>query len=443
MRVLLISENKSRLIMPIFPLGITYRVANIDPDDDEIKVLDLMFLKKTEVAIKEVIEDFNPDLIGLSLRNIDNQSYFDPYSFLPEIKHIVQICRETSSAKIVLGGPGFSTFPESSLQYLKADLGIIGEGEETFNQLLLKIKEQEDYKNLAGLLIREQGKIISNPPQFIKDFDNLKIPDRTFFNNQRYAQEVGTAHIPGGANIQSKRGCPFKCIYCSVPNIEGRSVRLRSPKKVVDELEIIRKELGIQRIFFVDALFNCPIEHAESICEEIIKRGLDIHWHATLTPLLITERLIRLMKKAGCSEITLGIESGSSKMLKNLGKNYTVENIKQSFKYCKDFEITNFCYLLLGGPGEDKKTIEESISFTERIQTDFVNLTIGIRICPGCRLADIAENEGFISTDQDLLTPTFYLSPQLKANQILDYATKACKRNKGWMLPINTNANHQ
>jgi radical SAM superfamily enzyme YgiQ (UPF0313 family) len=432
MRILLISANRLGSPPP-FPLGLAYIVANLEKDAHELEVLDLMFLEEFERELKETIQDFDPDLIGISIRNIDDQSYLSPQFFLPESKRIVRICRNLSKAKIVLGGSGFSIFPETSLLYLGADMGIVGEGEKSLSCLIRKMERGEDYTSLPGLVTIEDNRIIMNQLQLIDSIDDLKMPQRTLLDAKRYWEEAGI--IPLASTIQSKRGCIMECIYCPNPLIEGKKMRLRSPKKVVDELEVIRKDIGKDKIHFVDSLFNYPIEHAESICQEIIKRKLDIQWGCCLNPAFVTRGLIKLMQKAGCARVMVGSESGSDKMLKNLKKGFSVEDVMRCCLYLKEYDLYFECFLLLGGPGEDKETIEESISLMENLVPNKVYVTIGIRIYPGCEMVQIAQKEGYISpsSSSDLLTPTVYLSPQVR-DWIFDYITQVRQRNRNWIL---------
>jgi radical SAM superfamily enzyme YgiQ (UPF0313 family) len=444
MRILLISTNRLRPPPP-FPLGLAYIVANLERDAHEVKVLDLMFLDDFKGELEQAIRDFDPDLISLSIRNIDDENYRTPRFFLSESKEIVQICQMASSAKILLGGPGFSIFPESSLLYLNADMGIVGEGEKAFSELVGKMDRGEDYTSLPGLVTIRDNRIILNQPQLIESFDDLKMPERTLLDAKRYWEETGMIlpqasgifpeawTFPEAPTIQDKRGCCMECIYCSQPLIEGKKIRIRSPQKVVDELEVIRKDVGKDKIQFVDSLFNYPIEHAESICQEIIRRRLDIQWSCGLNPAFVTRRLIGLMRKAGCTHVDVGNESGSDKMLKNLRKGFSVEDVKRCCLYLKEYDLSFACYLLLGGPGENKETVEESISLMEKLAPNIVNVAIGIRIYPGCEMAQIAQKEGYISPSTDLLTPTFYLSSQVK-DWIFDYWTEVYQRNQNWIL---------
>jgi len=417
MKVLLISTNRLRYMSPPLPLGIGYILSNLD-ERHEVRVLDLMFLDGFEKEIKKTIEDFDPEAIGISIRNIDNTSLIDTKFFLPIDREVIKVCKE-SRAKIVLGGPGFSIMPKECLSYLKGDMGIVGEGEIAFNALLRRIEARENLGDIPGLITKDGV----SQREFIAPLDLLKPPNRKCFNLLHYYGKEWSA------TIQSKRGCPFRCIYCCNPLIEGKKIRMRSPEKVVDELE--RME-GKDKISFVDAIFNNPIEHAEAICGEIIERGLNLSWNCTLNPKFADEHLVGLMAEAGCASVGLSSDSGSAKILKKLRKNFSLEDIVKCRRYCGDNDIDTYCFLLLGGPGEDKKTVKESASFMEELGPKTLHLGVGIRIFPGCEIEEIARRERALPLDADLLYPTFYLSPQVKG-WIVDYVNEKVDR-EGWDL---------
>jgi radical SAM superfamily enzyme YgiQ (UPF0313 family) len=412
-------------------LGLAYIVSNLD-EEHELRVLDLMFSDGFEEETRNAIEEFDPDLIGISIRNVDDQNYLKPRFFLPEMKEIVRICRDSSNAKIVLGGSAFCIFPDEILRYLNTDMGIIGEGERVFNDLIRKMEEGDDYSHLPGLVMTKGNNIMINEPQQIESFDEVKMPDRNLLDVERYCAKMEV--YPHNVTIQSKRGCPMDCIYCPNPLIEGKSMRIRSPKNVVSEIEMLKDDFGIDEISFVDCLFNYPLDHAESVCREIIERELDISWDCTFNPAFTSRRLIELMKKAGCTDVMVGNESGSAKMLNSLKKGFSIEDVERCCSYFKDVDMGFRCFLLIGGPGEDRDTVEETVSLMERLDPNIVYVTIGIRVYPGCEITKIVNDLGRLNQQiNTLLRPTFYLSPAVE-DWIFNYMREITKRNRKWIL---------
>ncbi len=207
-------------------------------------------------------------------------------------------------------------------------------------------------------------------------------------------------------------------------------MRLRTPRRVVDELEFLTKEYGKREFYFTDNIFNYPVSQAESICQEILFRRMDIKWYCIANPCSLSKDLLQLMRKAGCYGLSIGNESGSPMMLRNLRKNFTVEQVIDSCQICRDLGIEYTCFLLLGGPGENRKTVDESISLIEKVKPTHLSINVGIRIYPNTELTRIARKESVIDSQDDLLFPTFYLSPEIKG-WIFDYIKEVCERN-GW-----------
>jgi radical SAM superfamily enzyme YgiQ (UPF0313 family) len=426
-KILLTQAGEAKGVAPVFPLGLAYLAGSLSGNGYEIKGFDLPLNINYEDGLKQALAEFYPDIVGISLRNLDNQRYNAPVSYLPEAKNVVRMCRQSPKTKIVVGGSGFSIAPGPLLDYLAADFGVAGEGEPVIGSLVRAITEGIDCSNIPGVVTGHQENATVVKPQQIDGIDSILLPNRDIFEPKKYLQKKIVL------NIRSKRGCPFKCIYCTTPQIEGSHMRLRSSQKVVDELEMLKKDYGAQEFYFTDNIFNYPIRHAESICEEIISRKLDIKWYCIANPCSLSRDVLQLMKKAGCYGLSIGNESGSPQILKNLRKNFTVEQVSQACLWCRELGINYTCFLLLGGPGENKKTVDESISLMERLKPSYLSINIGIRIYPNTELARLSRDEGVIDTDNDLLLPAFYLSAEIK-DWIFDYIKEAGERN-GWTYP--------
>jgi radical SAM superfamily enzyme YgiQ (UPF0313 family) len=427
MKILLTQAGEVEGIAPVFPLGLAYLAGSLSKNGYEVKSFDLPLEVEYEEGLRQTIVGFCPDIVGVSLRNLDNQRYSAPVSFLTEAKQVVRICRQWSKAKVIVGGSGFSIAPQPLLDHLGADLGIVGEGESAVSALVKAIHGESDYGNIPGVVMGYQGKRKMVKPYLRNDLDSLELPNREIFEPKKYLQREIVL------NVRAKRGCPFKCIYCTTPQIEGNKIRVRTPQKVVDELEMLKRDYGADEFYFTDNIFNYPARHAESICEEIISRRLDIRWYCIANPCSLSKDLLQVMKKAGCYGLSIGNESGSPQMLKNLRKNFTVEQVSQACLCCRDLGINYTCFLLLGGPGENRKTVNESISLMEKLKPNYLSITIGIRVYPNTELARISRDEGVFDAHNDLLFPTFYLSREIK-DWIFDYIKEVGGRND-WIYP--------
>jgi radical SAM superfamily enzyme YgiQ (UPF0313 family) len=404
MRVLLLSANTEKINMPTLPLGLACVGAATQKAGHEVALVDLMAEKEMRSVLKEAIEGFRPHLIGLSVRNIDDQNMEHPRFLLDPVKEIVMSCRALSEAPIVLGGAGYSLFPESALSFLGADMGIQGEGEAVFPELIGRMERGVSLSGLSGLYLSGRG--LQGERSFTKDLDALPLPN------------TGLWSVPLGREdlwmpVQTRRGCPLNCSYCSTGIIEGRRIRRHSPEIVVQW--IARQEkAGIHQFYFVDNTFNLPPFYAKEICRKLIEDGLNIRWWCILYPKDVDKELVGLMARAGCEQVSMGFESGSKRILKEMNKRFTLKEVRQISQRLSDHGIRRMGFLLLGGPGETRESVEESLVFADSLRLDGLKVTAGVRIYPHTPLAEKAIEEGVISSQDDLLFPRFYMARGLE-----------------------------
>jgi len=425
MKILLISVNRERMPAPVFPLGLAYIAKGLREEGHPIEVIDLCFSKDVLSDLKAVLHRSQPDLIGLSLRNLDNLTYPASLSYLKEVEEVIQVCRQSSSSKLIIGGSGYSLSPKELLQHLDVDFGIVGEGEEIFPQLARSLEKGDPVSSSLHLLIK--GKPF---PPMIRGARVLPIqaPDRTLFETQRYLEEGGMG------NIQTKRGCPFSCIYCTYPLLEGREVRLREVDEVIEEIRQLTQAQELDYIYFVDDIFNYPPSYAEILCREMIRRKMHVKWSAFVNPGFLTEDLLKWMKEAGCVGIEFGTDSGSAQMLKSYKKSFTIKEVIQASKLCSELTLNHCHYLLFGGPGEDEATIEESFQLMDRLDPTAIIAMLGIRIYPGTEMKQISCAQGVIDQDSNLIYPHFYISPRLGGRLEEIIHEKALERSR-WIVP--------
>jgi radical SAM superfamily enzyme YgiQ (UPF0313 family) len=407
MRVLLISANTEQINMPVLPLGLACVAAAVQGAGHEMQMLNLMMQTDTRQALKEAIVGFNPEIIGISVRNIDDQKMENPKFLLEGVKDVVRSCRKFSGATIVLGGAGYSIFPQASLDFLEADIGIQGEGESAFLKLLEKLGKNRDLSEIPGLFLA--GQDIQSEREYIKRLTDLPLPLPDIHLSTPAALKDQEIWIP----FQTRRGCPLDCSYCSTATIEGRAIRKHDPQKVV---EIIAKyaEAGFDHFFFVDNTFNLPSSYARTLCEKLIAAKQKITWRCLLYPWKVDANLVEKMAAAGCKEVSLGFESGSEKIMARLNKKFNPDDVRQISNILKDYGIRRMGFLLLGGPGETKETVNESLKFADSLNLEAMKITIGIRIYPYTPLAKTALKEGLIKADDNLLFPRYYIAKDLE-----------------------------
>ena len=404
MRVLLISANTETINMRTLPWGLWCVATAVRKAGHDVTVVDLMTEQDPGAAVAKAIKKTDPEVIGISVRNIDDQNMKSPTFFLEKVKQVVAGCRKASKAVLVLGGAGYSIFPESALEFLGADMGIQGEGEQAFTLLLDRLSSGADLSAVPGLYLPGRG--LQGKRAFTPDLDDFPFPDDTVLASCEPGDDLW---LP----VQSRRGCFMNCSYCSTALIEGREVRQRLVRPVVECLARCAK-LGFRHVFFVDNNFNIPKPFALEMCKKMAATKLDINWRCILHPHNADEDLVRAMAAAGCSQVSLGFESGSETILQKMRKKFSLEDIRRTANLLAAHGIRRMGFLLLGGPGETRQSIEESLAFADSLKLDTVRVTIGIRIYPHIQLSAVAASEGVISPQDDLLYPRFYLAEGLE-----------------------------
>jgi radical SAM superfamily enzyme YgiQ (UPF0313 family) len=386
-------------------LGLACIAAATEKAGHETHLLDLMTTKYPQQAVEDAIREFHPEVIGLSVRNIDDQRMRNTRFLLDQARDTVTWCRKSTDAPIILGGAGFSILPQSILEYLDAEMGIQGEGEAIFPELLKRLRSGQTTEELPA--VYHKGKPSPARRTFSKALDLFPLPDPSLI--ARSLSGAKDAPVP----VQTRRGCPLTCSYCSTPTIEGKLVRWRSPESVVAWISRWIEE-GFRNFYFVDNTFNLPPSYATQLCAKIMAAGIDISWRCILFPGGLDEKLIEMLARAGCREASLGFESGEEGMLRRMKKNFSLNEVRRASELLQRHRIRRMGFLLLGGPGETRESAEESFAFAESLDLDSVKVSIGIRIYPNTELARIARQEGIISSEQDLLFPKFYVAGGLE-----------------------------
>jgi radical SAM superfamily enzyme YgiQ (UPF0313 family) len=420
-KVLLVSANRERSPYPVFPLGLAYLAGPLAAEGHHLAVLDLGFSDDPETAIVEALNASRAEALIISIRNIDNVTFPLTRSYLNGIRAIIDQCR--GRVPVIIGGSGFSLLPVEILAALGADYGVVGEGEEVLPRLLDCIKNNTGSAHLPGVIRRGDSGFSTPLP-----VELIGTPDRSLFAVERYHREGGMA------NVQTKRGCPFTCCYCTYPILEGARVRLRPIGDIIAELRDLVEHYGVSYVYFVDDIFNYPPDYSERLCRAIADERLPFNWSAFINPGFITPSLLQVMREAGCDAVEFGTDSGSQLMLKNLGKSFTVDAIRSSSRLCSEFEIDFAHYLLFGGPGENRETVLESFALMDEINPIAVIAMTGIRVYPGTDIYRQAVVDGVIDAGSSLLEPVFYISPSIR-DSLCDIITHLSRERKNWVAP--------
>ena len=404
MKILLVATNQTdrfmdRMVVRPVPIGLAYLAASVDESRHDMRVLDLMFSEDGPGDVEEVVLDFEPDLVGLSIRNLDNQSSNNSVWNLPPVREIVERIRAVSEATVLCGGPAFSILPAECLEYVEADLGIAGDAAEAFANLAERLESGEDYKDIPGIVYRDDGEVVVSEGRFVSDFHNF--PRLDLLDMRRYN---GSGF---GIGVVTKLAQAYYPTLDS--SFDGSDWRARSAEEVVEEIAGLNRDYGINKFFFIDSGFNIPAGAAKSLCLAILESGLRIRWNSYIRPGSGDEELIQLMKQSGCS-LALMSESGrgSGELSERLS------GLEAMSHLCAKAGLPFTMNVAFGEPGETRESVEQKIEFLDSVNPAFASLRLGARILPNTSVAQTALEEGLIESESDLLRPIFYIEEEVR-----------------------------
>jgi radical SAM superfamily enzyme YgiQ (UPF0313 family) len=395
-KVLLISANRMKKPYPVYPLGLDY-VAGVLNSRYETKILDMNEFASLE-KLGELLRCYTPDYIGLSIRNIDNTDTINSKGFLSEYQQLVDVIRCNSQALLILGGSGYTVFPLEFIQALDADYGIAGEGER-FPALLAALENHSDITTIPGIITRQSTSVDYGAwdGSMNRTFD----PDST---HTKYYLSYG-----GMLNLQTKRGCPFRCSYCTYPHIEGSRMRFFEPKEIARQACELQKA-GAKYIFMTDSAFNASYDHSLLVAEAFMKAGVSVPWGGFFAPTVPPDDYYQKLADAGLTHVEFGTESMCDRMLHNLQKPFVASDVFRAHQKALEAGLFIAHYFMLGGPGENEETLQETLNGVDQLEKAVFFFFCGIRIYPHTVLHETAVHEGQISPSQNLIEPVFYRS---------------------------------
>ena len=419
-KVLLISANMMKKPYAVYPLGLDYVAGCLSPDY-ETRILDLN-APDVPQSFGEMIRLYEPDYIGLSIRNIDNTDTISRHGFLADYVDIMARIRKASKAPVILGGSGYTVFPLEFLSALGADYGIAGEGER-FPELLAVLDRHADPTDIPGVVTSKTSSIVYRAWQgeMTRRFD----PD---------APHVAHYLSYGGMlNLQTKRGCPFRCSYCTYPHIEGATMRFFNPPDIARQARALQ-DAGAKYIFITDSAFNASYDHSAQVARAFIDAGISIPWGGFFAPTEPPADYYRLLADAGLTHVEFGTESLCDTMLINLRKPFRAEEVFRAHQKVLDAGLFAAHYFLLGGPGENSETLHETLLGADRLDQAVFFFFCGIRIYPHTALYQTALSEGQVAAADNLLEPVFYRSPFIVDVDIVNRVEAHADGRLNWLI---------
>ena len=396
-RIFLLSCNVTTEPYPVYPLGMAVVASALQGAGHQVRQFDYLASGRSEEKLREALRVFAPDFVCLSLRNIDNVDSFasERAWYLGLARAQVALIREVTEAPLIVGGPAFSIMPGEILSYIGADFGVAGEGEKAVCDLIEALGRGEEPPRIttgSSALLRGEQMVSPLYDQELIDF---------------YVGESGMV------NLQTKRGCPHNCSYCTYPALEGNLFRAREPIAVVDDIERIQRDHGAASFFFTDSVFNDAAGHYLLVAEELIRRGTRIRWCGFFRPQGLGRSEISLLKASGLYAVELGTDASSDTTLRGLNKGFTFADVLAVNEACVAEELPCSHFIMFGGPGETLETVDEGLANIARLEHAVVFAFSGIRILPGTDLHAQAVREGVLEASAPLLMPSYYFSPGL------------------------------
>ena len=414
MRILLIqSKSKPKEESPILPLGLCYVATALSRHNHEVNIYDTNTSNDPIRELRESIKIHEPQVIGVGLRNIDTSRYTHHSNYVEPFNELISQLKEMAPGiKILAGGPGFSIYGMEIMKRVPTiDYGIFNEGEETIPELLNSLDQPQDVK---GIFYRLNDTVQFTGAREPIDFRNLPAPKRDFLDLTPYLEHSFSI------GVQTKRGCPFKCTYCTYPYLQGAELRIRPVHDVLDELEELVKKFSLRSFFFVDSIFNVPQSYTRELLEGMLERGINLRWRSYDEPKFADTEYMRLAKETGHDLFEFSPDGVSRSTLRGLDKVTTEQDIKRVYSIAKRTDDIKVIFsFFINSPGESIGNIFRLFLFVLRCKLFLRKKLDGthvhlIRIYPNTKLHALALDKGLLRRDDDLIRPVFYNPPPLR-----------------------------
>jgi radical SAM superfamily enzyme YgiQ (UPF0313 family) len=357
-----------------------YVAASLRHAGYNVKILDCTFMKSIDEA-EDIIRQGDARYVGI-------------HSMITLTRNAVTLAKaaKASGKTVIYGGPDPSTAPDKYLKRGFGDYVVIGEGERTAVELIRALDRGEMPLDIRGLaFLNGEGSIITNVARELeRDLDSVLLPARDLIDNERYKEAWREDHGYALTSVMTTRGCPYGCFFCSEKLVFGRRYTVRSAQKVALELEEIVRTYGYDRVWFADDIFPLRTERTIQICHEILERGLNFSWSCLARADLVDEEALAAMKRAGCEMVFFGVESGSQRMLDEMNRMMTIEQIIGGTSAAKKVGLKIHAFMMVGFPGENYESLKLTINFLKQLNPDEFSFTVAYPL-PGTELFHMIE----------------------------------------------------
>ena len=388
-----VMSGTGRLFRPIIVrhqrIGPLLIASALEQRGHRVQVIDAEAQELDDRGLVRELSDFGPDLLGI-------------HANLMVFRHALRSARAMKLAfprlPIIVGGPAVTSLPDAVMSHPAFDFGVVGEGERTIVELVDVLGAGHVPANVKGIVFRDGETVIATPPREPEqNLDLLPMPARHHVRFDLYRDVIlGKRRF---TNVLCNRGCPYHCLFCDPKNKLGQKPRFRSVESIVDELTCLKRDFGVENIFFNDDTFTLNRTQVLGLCERMLRDRLGIAWSCRTRVNLVDFELLSMMHKAGCQRIDFGVESGDDAVLKALRKGITVEQTIEAFEACGRAGIDTLAFLMIGGPAETRETAKRTLRLAARINPTYVAPAQCRIFPPGTELVRIAAERGLISSD--------------------------------------------
>lgn len=410
-----------------YPFWSAYTAGVLDKAGFQVKFVDAPAENLSLDEVKSIVKEFSPELVVV---DTSTPSIYSDAKAAEEIKNIMP------KTFVVLVGTHPSALPVETLKLSEKIDGVTkGEYDYTIRDLAICLRDKGDLRTVKGLVFKKDGQILENEPRpVIENVDELPFVTevyKKFFDIRKYFFAASDYPM---VMIITGRGCPYRCFFCLYPQtFHGRRYRFRGAESVVNEFEYIAKNLPeVKEIGIEDDTFTVDKKRVQKICQMILEKKIRLKWYCNVRVDLDLETM-KWMKKAGCRLVTVGFESGDDKILENIRKGITVEQIREFVKNTKKAKILVHGCFMAGNPGETKETLEKMLKFAKELNCDTIQF-YPLIVYPGTEAFQWAKENNFLSTFDFRKWATEgggYSSllnlPGLTTREIVEYCNRANK----------------
>jgi anaerobic magnesium-protoporphyrin IX monomethyl ester cyclase len=380
------------------PIGLMYVAAALEKAGFQVQMLDNYLMKKPIGEVKQLVTNTNPAIVGITCGSA---------TYRRCIEMAIAIKEASPTCKIIVGGWHASYVPDSLIENPEIDYVIMGEGERAATELATRIVDGDKSDvaiSIPGVAYKHAGANIKNPPKFIENMDEIPYPARHLLPLELYDRTIEYLNVKPADVMSITRGCVYHCGFCETKKLWGNICRGFSPQRVICEIKDLQNKYGTKGIYFINDNFTLRRKQTLELCDLMVREKLDLEWVCDTRVDLVDQELLVAMKRSGCKTIWFGVESGSEKVLKRIGRDTKLQQIENAFKLCRKNNIKTACSFMLGVPDETLKDMEESLKFAKKLNPDWCIFNVFIANPDSKLYQEVLESKKYEQLDEFLLT---------------------------------------